>query len=75
MLTTLSPAYANCLEILAASISWKAKGLSRPEMAQPCILHMEKLSVKTEFRLSTYRLNYQVDEYCLSNLISLKLKI
>jgi hypothetical protein len=75
MLTTSSPARDNCLEILAAPASWKAKGLSRPESSQPCILHWEKLSVQTEFSLSTYRLNYRVDEYCLSNLTSLKIKI
>lgn len=75
MLTTLSPACANCLEVLAASASWKAKCISRPEISQPFILHWKKLSVQTEFSLPTYRLNYQVDEYFLSNLTFLKLKI
>ena len=28
-LTTLPPSYANCLEILGASTSWRSKGLSR----------------------------------------------
>lgn len=42
MLTTLSPSFANCLEILAASTSRNPKGLSRHEMAKPCILHLEE---------------------------------
>ena len=75
MLTALSPACAECLEILAAWTSWKAKGLSRPEMAQSCILHWEKLSVQTEFSLSQCRLNYQVDDNSVSNLTPLKLHI
>jgi len=31
-LATLLPFFANCLEILGASTSWRPKGLSRPVM-------------------------------------------
>ena len=65
-LITLQPSYANCLEILGASVSWSPEGLSRPVMGelykyQKSMISREQLNIKKKYYNRDVINNYGVN--------------